>query len=250
MSCTKKPRPSANLHQWIFASGLQTPLNFSRISQNVTEPIQKPWKSKKPLGIWAQIPLLSREALQSASLVSAEFMTHRVSFLQPLQNMQSCSFRNCGTKKKIRTSHWVNHINKHGARYVRAWLHYPLSHYPDILRGDKHKLFCFTDACANAYSAAVYLYSSVNGKVTVNLTFSKAHVAPAKPLSIPRLELLHVGVLIRTRCLNYKTQQLQLSVVDRFLWTDSQCVLCWMKLVSHYQCLFRTGLENCKSTLM
>lgn len=93
--------------------------------------------------------------------------------------------------------------------------------------GEEHKLFYFTDASAKAYSAAVYLYSSVNGKATVNLVFSKARVTPAKPLSIPRLELL--GVLIGTRCLNYVTQQLQLSVVDRFLWTDSQCVLHWTK---------------------
>jgi len=99
----------------------------------------------------------------------------------------------------------------------------PLFRY---IGGDEHKLFCFTDASAKAYSAAVYFYSSINGKATVNLVFSKAHVAPAKQVSIPRLELL--GVLIGTRRLNYVTQQLQLSVVDRFLWTDSQHVLQWM----------------------
>ena len=97
---------------------------------------------------------------------------------------------------------------------------------PRYVGGDEHKLFCFTDASAKAYSAVVYLYSSVNGKATANLVFSKARVAPAKQLSIPRLELL--GVLIGTRCLNYVTQQLQLSVADRFLWTDSQCVLHWI----------------------
>ena len=98
---------------------------------------------------------------------------------------------------------------------------------PRYIGGDKHKLFCIIDASAKAYSAGVYLYSSVNGKATLNLVFSKARIPHAKPLSIPRLELL--GVLIGTRCLNYVTQQLQLSVVDRFLWTDSQCVLHWMK---------------------
>ena len=100
----------------------------------------------------------------------------------------------------------------------------PLTRY---IARDEHKQFCFTDASAEAYSAALYLYSSVNGKATVNLVFSKARIAPTKQLSIPRLELL--GVLIGTRCLNYATRQLQLSLVDRFLWTDSQCVLRWMK---------------------
>ena len=98
---------------------------------------------------------------------------------------------------------------------------------PRYIGGDEHKLFCFTDSSAKAYSAALYLYSSVNGKATVNLVFSKARVAPSKELSIPRLELL--GVLIGTRCLNYVTRQLQLSLVDRLLWRDSQCVLHWMK---------------------
>ena len=86
---------------------------------------------------------------------------------------------------------------------------------PRYIGGDEHKLFYFPDASAKAYSAAAYLYSSVNGKATVNLAFSKARVAPAKQFSIPRLELL--SVLIGTRCLNYVTQQLQLSVADRFL---------------------------------
>ena len=98
---------------------------------------------------------------------------------------------------------------------------------PRYIGGDEYKLFCFTDASAKAYSAAVYLYSAVGKTANVNLVFSKARVAPTKQLSIPRLELL--AVLIGTRCLNYVTEQLQLQVTDRTLWTDSQCVLHWMK---------------------
>lgn len=46
------------------------------------------------------------------------------------------------------------------------------------------------DASAKPYSAAIYFYSSVNGKASVDLVFSKVHIAPAKQHSIPRLELL------------------------------------------------------------
>ena len=99
---------------------------------------------------------------------------------------------------------------------------------PRYIGGDEYKLFCFTDASVKAYSAAVYLYSVVGGTANVNLAFSsKARVAPTKQLSIPRLELL--GVLIGTRCLNYVTQHLQLPVTEQILWTDSQCVLRWLK---------------------
>ena len=98
---------------------------------------------------------------------------------------------------------------------------------PRYIGGDEYKLFCFTDASVKAYSAAVYLYSVVGGTANVNLVFSKAPVAPTKQLSIPRLELL--GVLIGTRCLNYVTQHLQVPLTERILWTDSQCVLHWLK---------------------
>lgn len=57
---------------------------------------------------------------------------------------------------------------------------------PRCVGGDEHRLFCLTDASAKAYSAAVYLYSSVNAKATDNLVLSKARVAPARQLSIPR----------------------------------------------------------------
>ena len=70
--------------------------------------------------------------------------------------------------------------------------HTPLSSIPVpryIGIGTENKLFCFTDASAKAYSAAVYLYSSVGRTANVNLIFSKARVAPTKQLSIPRLEL-------------------------------------------------------------
>jgi len=62
--------------------------------------------------------------------------------------------------------------------------------FPQYREREEPKLFCLIDASAKAYSTAVYLYSSVNRKATVNLVFSKACVAPAKQLSIPRFKLL------------------------------------------------------------
>ncbi|KAL9977210.1 hypothetical protein ACROYT_G014589 [Oculina patagonica] len=45
---------------------------------------------------------------------------------------------------------------------------------PRYIGGNEYKLFCFTDASAKAYSAAVYLYSAVGKTANVNLVFSKA----------------------------------------------------------------------------
>ena len=91
----------------------------------------------------------------------------------------------------------------------------------------------------------MYLYSSVGRTANVNLVFSKARVAPTKQLSIPRLELL--AVVIGTRCLNYVTEQLQLTVTDRVLWTDSQCVLHWMTSHKPLPVFVQNRLKEIKS---
>ncbi|XP_044180058.1 uncharacterized protein LOC114970531 [Acropora millepora] len=85
----------------------------------------------------------------------------------------------------------------------------------------------------------------VGRTANVNLVFSKACVAPTKQLSIPRLELL--AVVIGTRCLNYVTEQLQLTVTDRVLWTDSQCVLHWMKSHKPLPIFVQNRLKEIKS---
>ncbi len=89
-------------------------------------------------------------------------------------------------------------------------------------------LLCFTDASAQAYSANVYLRVSTPAECKVNLIFSKTRLAPSKAeITIPRLELL--GVLIGIRMLNFIQTQLNLPIGSRILWTDSQCVLHWIK---------------------
>jgi len=93
---------------------------------------------------------------------------------------------------------------------------------PRYIGRDNKTVLLHRRLCQSLFSCSIPLFFSKR-KATVKLVFSKARVAPAKRLSIPKLELL--GVLIGTRCLNYITQQLQLSVVERLLWTDSQCIL-------------------------
>ncbi len=61
---------------------------------------------------------------------------------------------------------------------------------------------------------------------SVHLVLSKARLAPIKGLTIPRMELM--GMLIGTRLLNFVESKLHVPVRDRFLWSDSQCVLHWL----------------------
>ena len=85
-------------------------------------------------------------------------------------------------------------------------------------------LVCYCDASSYAYAASVYLVQ-INGEQLSksDLIFSKTRLAPLKRITTPRLELM--GVVIGVRCLQYVKQQLKVTVVGSYLYTDSHCVL-------------------------
>ena len=90
-----------------------------------------------------------------------------------------------------------------------------------------YDLCCFCDASSQAYGTAVYLRSRISDvEITkTQLIFSKTRVSTKQ--TIPRLELL--AVLIGTRALKYIRTQLDLDIHKVYLWTDSKCVLSWIK---------------------
>ena len=89
------------------------------------------------------------------------------------------------------------------------------------------EILCFCDGSSKAYGTTIYLRCQENGQTITNLIFSKSRIAPLKETSLPRLELL--AVLIGTRSMNFITQSLQPEIHQKTLWTDSQCVLHWLK---------------------
>ena len=100
-----------------------------------------------------------------------------------------------------------------------------------------YQILMFCDASAKSYAAAVYLRAETKDSIQNNLVFSKMRLAPcdlgkkrktkAKQLSLPRLELL--AVLIGTRITSFVTKELRLCISKRTVFTDSQCVLYWLK---------------------
>jgi hypothetical protein len=89
------------------------------------------------------------------------------------------------------------------------------------------ELVGFCDASKSAYAAVIYIRSSTNHEVNTNFIMARCRVAPMKPLTIPRLELLGAVLLVRL-----------MSAVLEFLsqWTfhrvtyysDSSNVLYWI----------------------
>ncbi|XP_062616210.1 uncharacterized protein LOC134277925 [Saccostrea cucullata] len=82
-------------------------------------------------------------------------------------------------------------------------------------------LHIFTDASKSAYGACAYLVT----ESTSHLIMAKNRVAPIKPTTLPRLELM--GAVIGARLANYLNGIL--NVKSTTLWCDSQIVLHWLQ---------------------
>ena len=98
---------------------------------------------------------------------------------------------------------------------------------------EESQLLIFCDASIKAYATTLYLRVNDGTKFRVNLLFSKMRLVPiakkrrTKDVTIPRLELL--AVLIGVRAANFVLRELEMNISKRILWSDSQCVLHWLK---------------------
>ncbi|XP_055591487.1 uncharacterized protein LOC129743477 [Uranotaenia lowii] len=119
---------------------------------------------------------------------------------------------------------------------------------PNSVRMELH---FFSDASEKAYGACVYIKSiDTQGRSFVHLLASKSKVAPLKCQSIPRLELC--GALLSAE-LSFKVRDALKTQMDMHFWTDSTCVLQWLKAVPTTWTTFvanrvakiQTATENC-----
>ncbi|GFU44115.1 integrase catalytic domain-containing protein [Trichonephila clavipes] len=89
------------------------------------------------------------------------------------------------------------------------------------------ELHVFVDASKEAYAACVFVRSMFKSDVKVTLVRAKARVAPLKPLSIPRLELM--ACCICSRLANSIVNALNLPNLRITFWSDSTTALWWIK---------------------
>ncbi|KAK6028305.1 Pao retrotransposon peptidase [Ostertagia ostertagi] len=99
----------------------------------------------------------------------------------------------------------------------------------EMLPTSSFDLHVFTDASGRAYCAVAYLVQRCQKKPNkVSLLMAKSRLAPLhQTITIPRLELSAIAV--GAKLLTFLTQQLDLQLRQKYLWTDSTVALTWTK---------------------
>ena len=86
----------------------------------------------------------------------------------------------------------------------------------------------FCDASERAYGSIVYLHvTDEDGNVSITFLIAKTRVAPLKPISLARLELLAIHCL--AKLVKYVLDAVRFSVEAIHLWSDSMIALSWVR---------------------
>ncbi|OXA53364.1 Cytochrome P450 4C1 [Folsomia candida] len=89
------------------------------------------------------------------------------------------------------------------------------------------QLHVFSDASKLAYAAVIFARIEGEHGVSIQLLQAKARIAPLKPVTIPRLELL--GCSIAARLVTSVIKALSIEGLRIVCWSDSTTALAWIK---------------------
>ncbi|XP_053388630.1 uncharacterized protein LOC128551741 [Mercenaria mercenaria] len=101
------------------------------------------------------------------------------------------------------------------------------------------ELHVFVDASIQAYGAAVYISNNIQSRIVI----SKNRIAPVKPLTLPKLELM--AAVVCARIAKHAQDSLQIEKVT--FWSDSQIVLSWLSSDKPLQRFVRNRVDEIKS---
>jgi hypothetical protein len=118
----------------------------------------------------------------------------------------------------------------------------PDLHIQNMPADKDFELHCFSDASlSRGYGAAVYL--KIGDKTSLVMT--KSRVAPPRPLTIPRMELM--AAVLGSRLTMFVKRQFNLEITKCVLWSDSQIVLSWLQSKKHLPTFVQNRVTEIKS---
>lgn len=108
------------------------------------------------------------------------------------------------------------------------------------------QLHHFSDASKIGYGTVTYLVQkNSSNQIHCSFVLGKARIAPLKPTTIPRLELMAATLAVKVDTMLKKELQLLLS--DSKFWTDSTAVL---KYIANETIRFKTFVANRVATIL
>ena len=134
---------------------------------------------------------------------------------------------------------WNDHLPEDIKRDWIVWknnlVHLPQLKFDRLIslpNSVSYNLCGFCDASSQAYAAVVYLVSNDGIKVKSSLVISKSRIAPAKGMTIPRMELCSAVLL--TNLMSTAVNMLNhISIHSKVYYTDCMSVLHWIQS-AHY----------------
>ena len=90
------------------------------------------------------------------------------------------------------------------------------------------ELHSFADASQNAYGAVTYLrLVDVEERIHCTFLIRKSHVAPLRPMTVPRLELS--AAVLAAQLDRTVREELDIQINQLTFWSDSTCVLQYIR---------------------
>ncbi|XP_075167626.1 uncharacterized protein LOC142239729 [Haematobia irritans] len=155
-----------------------------------------------PLGLLGHFVIYAKILLQ-------DIWRSRVGWDEPIQRAESDKWWN-----------WVKVLPKMSS--IRIPRCYPLAN-----KAEKLELHIFVDASIDAYSAAAYFRAEFAGDTKCSLVASKTRVAPLKPISVPKMELM--AAILGLRLCKFICNEASLNITRKIYWSDSKDVLYWIR---------------------
>lgn len=126
-------------------------------------------------------------------------------------------------KLKPRWTNWLNDLqNPQKLQIQRCFVP------ENIGKVQRMELHHFSDASSHGYGQCSYIRVMTEDKVHCSLVIGKARVAPAKVVTIPRLEL--TAAVISSVVGSMLKEELELKIDQEYFWTDSQVVLGYINI--------------------